>query len=217
MRSAAESRVAKENRMEIKKGTSFIQPFAVALDLDTGTMRKAKRHLVRRASDMRGHYSDAAALEALVKAGNPVHYEVFEVPVPEEVGHLMYCISTLRPGRVGAECFMTKGHYHTRVETAEIYLCLRGEGHMLMKTTDGDCRAEKMNRGRMVYVPPYWAHRSVNTGREPLVSFCVYPAEAGHNYGDIETEGFPCRVIRRHGKGVVVKTGKAAKKSRFPK
>jgi glucose-6-phosphate isomerase len=52
----------------------------------------------------------------------------------------------------------------------------------------------------MVYVPPLWAHRSVNTGdAEPLVSFCVYPAHAGHNYGDIQTEGFPRRVFRREG------------------
>ena len=203
--------------MDITKGTSFIEPFAVGIDLEKATMRKAKHHLVRRASDMRGHYADAAALEALVKAGDPVHYEVFEVPVPEEYGHLMYCISTLRPGRVGAECFMTKGHYHTRVETAEIYLCLRGEGIMLMKTSDGKSRAERMSRGRMVYVPPYWAHRSVNTGREPLVSFCVYPAEAGHNYGDIETEGFPCRVFWRRGKAVVVKAGKGTGKIRARK
>jgi glucose-6-phosphate isomerase len=153
---------------------------------------------------MRGHYGDAAALEALVDAGDPVHYEVFEVPVPEEYGHLMYCISALRPGLVGDECFMTKGHYHTVLETAEIYLCLRGEGYMLMKTPEGKPAAERMSRGRMVYVPPYWAHRSVNTGdAEPLVSFCVYPAEAGHNYGDIETEGFPQRVFRRDGEVVI--------------
>ena len=99
---------------------------------------------------------------------------------------------------------MTKGHYHTVIETAEIYLCLRGEGYMLMKTSGGRFAAEKMSRGRMVYVPPYWAHRSVNTGTtEPLVSFCVYPGDAGHNYGDIETEGFPKRVFNRGGDIVI--------------
>jgi glucose-6-phosphate isomerase len=55
----------------------------------------------------------------------------------------------------------------------------------------------------MVYVPPYWAHRSINTGDEPLVSFCVYPGDAGHNYGDIATEGFPRRVFIRDGTEVV--------------
>jgi glucose-6-phosphate isomerase len=45
-----------------------------------------------------------------------------------------------------------------------------------------------MRRSRMVYVPPHWAHRSINTGNEPLISFCVYPGDAGHNYGDIATD-----------------------------
>ena len=115
----------------------------------------------------------------------------------------MFCISTLHPGVVGDECFMTKGHYHTVRETAEIYLCIRGQGFMAMKTTEGDCVLEPMVRNRMVYVPPYWAHRSINTGNEPLVSFCAYPGDAGHNYGDIETEGFPKRVFRINGEIVV--------------
>jgi len=124
--------------------------------------------------------------------------------VPEERGHLMYCISTLQPGLVGEEYFMTKGHYHSALNTAEIYLCLRGEGQMVMKTTDGKFAAERMTRGRMVYVPPFWAHRSVNTGSaEPLVSFCVYPVDAGHNYGDIVKEGFPKRLFRRNARWVI--------------
>lgn len=176
-----------------------IEPFAVELDLEQGLLLEPRHHLVRRASDMRGYYADAAALETLIRDGaDPVHYEVLEVPVPESRGHLMYCISILQPGQVGDECFMTKGHYHAVPETAEVYLGLRGEGWMLMKTAGGRFAAERLARGRMVYVPPCWAHRSVNTGdTEPLVSFCVYPAEAGHNYGDIARQGFPKRVFRR--------------------
>lgn len=184
--------------------TTFIPPFGLELDLDQGLMLQARNHLVRRASDLRGYYADPAALERLIAGqGDPVHYEVFEVPVPEERGHLMYCVSTLQPGLVGEEYFLTKGHYHSVAHTAEIYLCLRGEGYMLMKTIEGRFAAERMARGRMVYVPPYWAHRSVNTGTDPLVSFCVYPADAGHNYGDIAKEGFPKRVFRRQGQCVI--------------
>lgn len=180
-----------------KPETPFIAPFGVELDLEAGAMRNPSQRLVRRAADMRGYYADEAALERLIRERqNPVHYEVFEVPVPESYGHLMYCISSLQPGLVGREYFLTKGHYHSIPHTGEIYLCLRGEGYMVMKTADGAFAAERMTRGRMVYVPPYWAHRSVNThAAEPLVSFCVYPAEAGHNYGDIATEGFPKRVF----------------------
>jgi glucose-6-phosphate isomerase len=180
--------------------TRFIEPFSVDYDLVEGAMKNPKHHLVRRASAMRGYYKDTGAHQRLVEAGDPVHYEVYECPVPEEYGHLMFCISDLRPGTVGEECFMTKGHYHTRLNTGEIYLALRGRGYMMMKTTDGRCRYEEFAPGRMVYVPPYWGHRSINTGAEPLVSFCVYPGDAGHNYGDIEREGFPRRVFLRAGK-----------------
>ena len=179
-------------------------PFSIGINLETGEMANPARHLVRKASDMRGHYADAEALERLIRERNdPLHYEVFEVPVPEEEGQLMYCISKLQPGTVGGECFMTRGHYHSVAGTAEIYLCIRGQGYMLMKTSQGGFAAERMSRGRMVYVPPCWAHRSVNTGNEPLVSFCVYPGHAGHNYGDIETEGFPKRVSKVNGKAVI--------------
>jgi glucose-6-phosphate isomerase len=133
-----------------------------------------------------------------------VHYEVFEVKLPEEPGQLKFCISTTYAGTVGGECFMTKGHYHAVPGTAEVYLCLRGEGYMLMKLSNGESACERFLPGRLCYVPPYWAHRTVNTGAEPLSSLCVYPAEAGHNYGDIEKEGFPLRVFRRSGKVEIV-------------
>ncbi len=184
-------------------GTSFLEPFVVDVDLDNGAMPNATNHLVRRASDMRGYYQDEKALEALIADGDPLHYEVFEVPVPEEYGHLMYCISKLQPGRVGDEFFMTKGHYHTVLQTGEIYLGLRGEGYMVMKTPDGVFNAQPIARGKMVYVPPYWAHRSVNASDEPLVSFCVYPGDAGHNYGDIVEQGFPKGVFFEDGTVVV--------------
>ena len=180
-----------------------MEPFGIDVDVDAGEMPHARNHVVRHASHMAGYYADAAALAALIEQGDPLHYEVFEVPVPPEPGHLMYCISTLQPGVVGEECFMTKGHYHDVIGTAEVYLCLRGEGYMLMKTARGRCRLERMARGRMVYVPPCWAHRSINTGREALISFCVYPADAGHNYRDIASEGFPRRVFLRDGQVVI--------------
>jgi glucose-6-phosphate isomerase len=184
--------------------TSFIDPFAIDIDLQNGSMPGATNHLVRRACDMRGYYLDGSALERLIaEKDDPVHYEVFEVPVPLEYGHLMYCMSVLQPGRIGDECFMTKGHYHTICHTGEIYLCVQGRGYMMMKTATGRCDWQPMSRGKMVYVPPYWAHRSINIGQEPLSSFCVYPADAGHNYGDIASEGFPKRVFIRNARETI--------------
>lgn len=176
--------------------TDYNAPFGVELDFETGSMRDPDRTVERRASDLRGYYADADALEALIASGDPILYRVFEKAIPETQGHLLFCMSILEPGRVGDEYFLTKGHYHTVADTAETYLCVRGSGYLLMKTATGDWAAEPMHAGRMVYAPPYWAHRSVNTGDEPLISFCVYPAHAGHNYGDIQSEGFPRRVMR---------------------
>lgn len=184
-----------------KNETSLINPFTVTIDFAENIMRGADVHNERKASVMRGYYRDAAALEKIIADGNdPLHYETFEKHVPEEYGHLLFCISKIQPGLVGDEFFMTKGHYHTRLNTGEIYLCLQGRGYMAMKTPAGSFDAQQMTRGSMIYVPPYWAHRSINTGDEPLTMFCVWPGDAGHNYGDIEKEGFPKRVYRRDGK-----------------
>jgi glucose-6-phosphate isomerase, archaeal len=188
----------------MKPLATLMEPFAQQFRLAEGLMCDAHEHIVRRASDMRGYYADAAALAALISAGNdPPHYETFESPVPEQAGQVKYCISKLYPGLVGEECFMTKGHYHQVADTAEVYLCLCGQGGMMMKSADGQWRWQEFAPGRLVYVPPCWAHRSVNTGDEPLVSLCLYPGDAGHNYGDIKTEGFPRRVFRRRGQVVI--------------
>ncbi|MDD5327491.1 MAG: glucose-6-phosphate isomerase family protein [Phycisphaerae bacterium] len=190
--------------MKPEEINNLLMPFSVELNLETGEMLNPKNHIVRKASDMKGYYADSDALNNLIeKKNDPLHYEVFEVPVPAESGQLMYCISKLQPGKIGDEFFMTKGHYHSIAETAELYICLRGKGYMAMKTSAGKWNAQKMTRGKMVYVPPCWAHRSINTGKEPLISFCVYRGDAGHNYGDIEQEGFPKRIFERGGKVVI--------------
>ena len=181
-----------------------MNPFGVDIDLVEGIMAEHDHLVVRRTSEMAGYYADPAALAQVIDEQNdPLHYEVFEKALPEQDGHLMFSISRLQPGLVGDECFMTKGHYHAVIETAEIYWCIRGQGYMLMKTRDGQCALEPMQRNRLVYVPPYWAHRSINTSSEPLISLCVYPAEAGHDYGDIKHEGFPKRVFIRDGEEII--------------
>ena len=185
-----------------------VMPFSVDLNVIHGIMKDPDSQLVRLASSMRGHYADAKALEELIARGDPVHYEVFEKTVPQESGNLQFGISKTYPGTVGGECFMTKGHYHAIPGTAEVYLCLRGEGYMLMKLPGGQSAYEKLVPGSVLYVPPFWGHRTVCTGEEPVITFYVYPAEAGHNYGDIEKEGFPVRVFKRAGKIEIVPSRK---------
>jgi glucose-6-phosphate isomerase, archaeal len=118
-------------------------------------------------------------------------YEVYDIQRLEKAGELLHGISIVHPGKVGDEYYMTKGHFHTVLETAEIYHCLKGQGVMVMETPEGDWSVEEMRPGTILYVPPRWAHRSVNTGsQEDLVTFFVYPGDAGHDYGTIESQGF---------------------------
>jgi glucose-6-phosphate isomerase len=162
------------------------------------------QRIERRLSDMRGMYQDIAETEAILERGNPLIYKVYTVDVPEEEGQLLHCLTVLHPGRVGDEYYMTKGHFHVVMDTAEIYLGLEGEGYMLMQTKEGDFQALKMERGTIAYVPPYWAHRTVNTGKGPFVFFAVWPGHSGHDYGTIEENGFLELLVERDGQPVLI-------------
>ena len=171
-------------------------PFALALDFQSGALEPYTTRIERRASDLRGAFADAAALERLVEGGDPLVYEVLQYDVPEEVGQLICCTTVIHPGIAGDEYFMTKGHYHAVRDTGEVYVGLSGRGYLLLMTEEGESAATLMEHGTVAYVPPRWAHRTVNTGDEPFVFFAVYPGQAGHDYGSIEETGFTHRVLR---------------------
>ena len=173
-----------------------LDPFALMVDFGSGALEPHTSRTERHASDMQGAYADAAALSRLVKAGDPLVYEVLQYDTPEEVGQLICCTTVLHPGTVGDEYFMTKGHYHSVRETGEVYLGLSGHGYLLLMTEEGGKAATLMSPGSVAYVPPCWAHRTVNTSEEPFVFLAVYPGQAGHDYGTIEKTGFPQRVLR---------------------
>lgn len=162
-------------------------------------------HIKRNLSKMAGQYLDQDAFEAQLTEDDKLLYEVYELEVPEKSGEILHGISIVHPGKIGNEFFMTKGHYHTVLETAEIYYTLSGSGYMIMETPEGDWAVEKLIPGSVLYVPPRWAHRSVNIGsNEDLVMFFAYPANAGHNYASIETQGFRKLVLDINGKAEIV-------------
>jgi len=161
-------------------------------------------HIERTLRAMAGQYGDEEASHGMAEE-DPLLYEVYELKRPEVAGELLHGISIVHPGKVGDEYFMTKGHFHTVLETGEIYHCLKGQGVMVMETPEGEWAVEPLYPGRVLYVLPRWAHRSVNTSPdETLVTFFVYPGHAGHDYGTIEEQGFRKRVVERAGQPQVV-------------
>lgn len=176
----------------------------IDFDLHTGLSR-SRQTLRRNLSNMKGMYYDKAAFDSGVKGGDPLVYEFYDMGVPESSGDVAYGTSITYPGKVGDEYHMTKGHFHTVLDTAEVYFCLRGHGLMMMESPEGDVEVQELQPGKAVYVPGRYAHRSINvSSKEPLITFFAFPGHAGHDYGSIETKGFRKLVVERDGKPTLI-------------
>ena len=177
--------------------------FTLDFDLGTGKSRVAES-TTRVLSQMRGMYVDDAAFDQLVGEGDPLVYEFYEIGAPDHPGDLAAGTSICYPGKVGREYFMTKGHFHTVLDTAETYYCISGSGLMLIESPEGDWSANPLSAGDMIYVPKRYAHRSINTGAVPFVTFFNFRGDAGHDYGTIEEKGFRKLVIEQNGKPAII-------------
>lgn len=173
-------------------------------DLTTG-LSQSRKPLQRFLSNMKGIFSDEAALAAAVEKENKLVYEFFDMGVPPSEKEIAYGTSITYPGKVGDEYFMTKGHFHTVLDTAEVYYCLHGHGYMLMENPEGDWEAQELQPGKALYVPARYAHRSINvSATEPLITFFAFPGNAGHDYSTIETQGYRKLLVERDGKPTFV-------------
>ena len=181
------------------------RPFSIAVDIEAATITNFTTHIQRRLSAMRGQYRDVAAYEDLLAQEDCLLYQVYAIDRPSQAGELPHGLSIIHPGKVGSEYFMTKGHFHAILETGEVYNCLRGHGMIVMETPEGEWAVEELWPGRILYIPPRWAHRSVNTSAdEDFVFHYVYPGDAGHDYGTIEQLGFRKLVVEENGQPSVV-------------
>jgi len=135
--------------------------------------------------------------------------EVYRVrfwkPVPEgTTGGLFWGSTTIQPGLVGDEYFMTHGHFHAQPSRAEFYLPVSGSGLLLLMKRDGETWSEEMHPGRLLHINGAHAHRAVNTGSAPLVFWACWPGDAGYDYATIAARGLGLRVLERNGHAVLV-------------
>ena len=171
-----------------------MKSLAIPFDLKTGLVA-GRQPIQRKLSQMKGMYADEKAFAAMMQE-DPIVYEFYDMHLPEQAGEIAFGTSITYPGKVGAEYFMTKGHFHEILETGEVYYCLRGQGYMMMESPEGDVETREVTPGVAIYVPPRYAHRSINvSSTEPLITFFAFRADAGHDYGTIETKGFRKLVV----------------------
>ena len=180
-----------------------LKSFLINFSLKDG-LSPDRESIKRQLSKMNGMYSDQKAYEHLIKE-NPLIYEFYDCGILEKESSIAFGTSIIYPGKVGNEYFMTKGHYHNIMDTAEVYYCLSGCGYIMMETMRGNWETQKMIPGTAVYVPGNFAHRSINTSDlEPLVTFFAFRGDAGHDYGKIESKGFRKLIVEKDGQPEII-------------
>ncbi|KPP86319.1 MAG: glucose-6-phosphate isomerase Pgi1 [Rhodobacteraceae bacterium HLUCCA08] len=171
-------------------------PSAHRLAPGSGALTGRSHRYEKRLSDLAGLYADGKAFDRLLGSGDRVVYAVEDVRPSAAAGDLCFGVTHMQPGRIGAEFFMTRGHIHAIANRPETYRGEAGRGVMLLESPDGAVETLEVAPETTIYVPPFWIHRSVNTGPDPLVMSFVYPADSGQDYGIIaRSNGMKVRIV----------------------
>ncbi|MFD2651492.1 glucose-6-phosphate isomerase [Brucella rhizosphaerae] len=175
------------------------EPIASVVDPKNGGMSGNTGRYEKRLNDLVGLYGDEKAFEALrATYGETVVYDVEDFKPGNQSGDLIYGITRMNPGRVGNEFFLTRGHIHAKADRPEIYYGQSGSGLMQLESPAGETRIVEITAQTICYVPPFWIHRSINTGDTDLVMVFAYPSDSGQDYGIIEqSNGMRHRVIAK--------------------
>lgn len=148
---------------------------------------------VRRLKDLAGVFADERAF-----AGMDPETVVYEVDTHDACGEveggLYFGVSSVSPGKVGDEYFMTKGHFHRVRDRGEYYWGIQGNGLLLLMDEARSCQIVEVSPGSLHYIPGRTAHRLINTGSERLAVGACWPSDAGHDYASIRQDGFSVRV-----------------------
>jgi glucose-6-phosphate isomerase len=171
----------------------MLLPAGVRIDGNSGAVAPSTGSYTKKLRDLTGLYRDKSAFQALVQGGDPVAYEVIDYRWKDS--DLAFGTTIMAPGKVGDEYFMTRGHFHERRECGETYYT---------QSRDGETRTVEMKPGICAFIPPDWAHRSINTGAGKLVFVWHCATDAGHEYGEILEKGMRKLVVERNGRPAVV-------------
>ena len=159
---------------------------------------------VRKLKDIPGIFGDEKAYSAMDQEQLAYTVQAW-LPVADGTsGGLFFGASTIYPGKVGNEYFMTKGHFHSLGDRAEFYWGVQGKGMLILMDRDRNTSAEEVYPGSLHYIGGEIAHRLANTGSENLVVGACWPSDAGHDYEEIASNGFSARLLEMDGKPELV-------------
>ena len=152
-------------------------------------------HQIRKLKDIKDIFKQKEFLKNIDMEQTAYSVQAW-MPVPEGTeGGLFFGASTIFPGKVGNEYFMTKGHFHKISGRAEFYWGIKGEGMLILMDRERKTWAEKVFAGSIHYIGGEIAHRLANTGHEELIVGACWPSDAGHDYDEIAVNGFSARLV----------------------
>ncbi len=160
----------------------------------TGSLSGDVVRSARTVGDLLEYWGDREAAEAM--ASTPL-YETetyFSKPDGTE-GAILWGSTRLFPGTVGREYFMTRGHWHLKPTHGELIVVVSGTGFVALMDRDRKATTVELQPGTTYHIDGTLAHRTINTGDEPLVFWCAWAADCGHEYESIAREGFSERFI----------------------
>lgn len=185
--------------------------FPFQLDLTPESFRQCPgaMPLLRRLADVADVFGDPDAV-ARHAAENPLIYEFIDLRKAVTDSCMSFGLTILQPGTIGGEFYMTRGHFHAQHQDGdELYLGIRGEGLLQLQSRAGEGREIDLRPGGLLYTPLAWAHRTINTGREPLVFLSIWPSSTVYDYEEItQRSGFPHRVMEVNGEVVLVENAR---------
>jgi glucose-6-phosphate isomerase len=165
-----------------------LSPAEIQFDATTGALSPVTGQYRKHLSELEGVFQDADAWARLVdENSDPLVYEVNEYK--KESSDLFFGTTTMQPGKVGEEYFMTRGHFHQNRDMGEFYCTQNGQGLLMLQDREGNVETVDMRPGGCAFIPPDWAHRSINTGPIPLVFTWFCSVHAGHDYAAIAAKG----------------------------
>ncbi|HVL39347.1 MAG TPA: glucose-6-phosphate isomerase family protein [Fimbriimonadaceae bacterium] len=148
---------------------------------------------VKTVADLVGYWAEP---DAVTDAAQIVYRtQTFWAAEDGTPGAVLWGNTQLMPGRVGREFFMTRGHRHLKPTHGELCVTVSGRGVLLLMDEHRQSFTEEMSPGSTHWIDGRLAHRTINTGDEPLIFLCAWPADCGHDYDEITRLGFSHRVL----------------------
>ena len=155
----------------------------------------------KKLSELSGIFEDKEAFQKMNGDEIVYHVQMHDNGENGKNGGLFFGTSFLHPGKVGNEFYMTKGHFHEKLDAAEYYWCIEGHGYLILQDETGNCKVEEMKKGSLHYIPGGYAHRLVNVGETLLSVGACWPSDAGHDYKVANL--FNIRIKEKQGKIVI--------------